>query len=54
MSLGDDGYGGDSRSGRTDDGYSTLGGTRQTRTRFADGTGGDGYGGSRRPARHGP
>ncbi|WP_329451570.1 hypothetical protein OG894_23105 [Streptomyces sp. NBC_01724] len=51
MSLGDDGYGGDSRSGRTDDGYSTLGGTRQTRTRFADGTGGDGYGGSRRPAR---
>ncbi|MFD4230209.1 hypothetical protein [Streptomyces sp. NPDC058545] len=51
MSLGDDGYGGDSRSGRTDDGYSTLGGTRQTRTRFADGTGGDGYGGGRRPAR---
>ncbi|MFD5064848.1 MULTISPECIES: hypothetical protein [unclassified Streptomyces] len=51
MSLGDDGYGSDSRSGRTDDGYSTLGGTRQTRTRFADGTGGDGYGGSRRPAR---
>ena len=50
MSLGDDGYGGDSRSGRPDDGYSTLGGTRQTRTRFADGTGGDGYG-SRRPAR---
>ncbi|WP_326604613.1 hypothetical protein [Streptomyces sp. NBC_01800] len=51
MSLGDDGYGSDSRSGRTDDGYSTLGGTRQTRTRFADGTSGDGYGGSRRPAR---
>lgn len=51
MSLGDDGYGSDSRSGRTDDGYSTLGGTRQTRTRFADGTGGDGYGASRRPAR---
>ncbi|MER5687328.1 hypothetical protein [Streptomyces sp. NPDC002205] len=51
MSLGDDGYGSDSRSGRTDDGYSTLGGTRQTRTRFADGTGGDGFGGSRRPAR---
>ncbi|MGW6902541.1 hypothetical protein ACWGF2_39100 [Streptomyces sp. NPDC054919] len=50
MSLGDDGYGGDPRSGRPDDGYSTLGGTRQTRTRFADGTGGDGYG-SRRPAR---
>ncbi|MET8325005.1 hypothetical protein [Streptomyces sp. NPDC005181] len=52
MSLGDDhGYGNDSRSGRTDDGYSTLGGTRQTRTRFADGAGGDGFGGSRRPAR---
>ncbi|MFI5635013.1 hypothetical protein ACIA8E_37835 [Streptomyces sp. NPDC051664] len=51
MSLGDDGYGGDSRSGRTDDGYSTLGGTRQTRTRFADGTSGDGYGSNRRPAR---
>ncbi|MGW9135961.1 hypothetical protein [Streptomyces sp. NPDC055681] len=51
MSLGDDGYGSDSRSGRTDDGYSTLGGTRQTRTRFADGTGGDGYGAGRRPAR---
>lgn len=50
MSLGDDGYGGDSRSGRPDDGYSTLGGTRQTRTRFADGTGGDNFG-SRRPAR---
>ncbi|MFJ7948280.1 hypothetical protein ACIQ6K_32255 [Streptomyces sp. NPDC096354] len=50
MSLGDDGYGGDARSGRPDDGYSTLGGTRQTRTRFADGTGGDNYGG-RRPAR---
>ncbi|WP_392671825.1 hypothetical protein [Streptomyces sp. LN785] len=52
MSHGDDhGYGSDSGSGRTDDGYSTLGGTRQTRTRFPDGSGGDSYGGSRRPAR---
>ncbi|WP_406452755.1 hypothetical protein OG782_19795 [Streptomyces sp. NBC_00876] len=38
MSLGDE------------DGYSTIGGTRQTRTRFPDGEGGDGYG-PRRPAR---
>ncbi|MER7727786.1 hypothetical protein [Streptomyces sp. NPDC096323] len=44
----DDGYGSD--SGRTGDGYSTLGGTRQTRTRLPDGEGGDGYG-PRRPAR---
>lgn len=44
----DDGYGND--SGRTGDGYSTLGGTRQTRTRLPDGEGGDGYG-PRRPAR---
>ncbi|MEW2488968.1 hypothetical protein [Streptomyces sp. NPDC048411] len=52
MSAGNDhGYGSDSGSGRTDDGYSTIGGTRQTRTRFPDGEGGDGYGGSRRPAR---
>ncbi|MEU0835586.1 hypothetical protein [Streptomyces sp. NPDC005969] len=52
MSVGNDhGYGSDSGSGRTDDGYSTIGGTRQTRTRFPDGEGGDGYGGSRRPAR---
>ncbi|MFJ2418890.1 hypothetical protein [Streptomyces brevispora] len=49
MSLGDeDGYGND--SGRSSDGYSTLGGTRQTRTRLPDGQGGDGYG-PRRPAR---
>ncbi|MFF1921323.1 hypothetical protein ACFVW8_12210 [Streptomyces sp. NPDC058221] len=49
MSLGDeDGYGND--SGRSNDGYSTLGGTRQTRTRLPDGQGGDGYG-PRRPAR---
>ncbi|MET7644412.1 hypothetical protein ABZS83_12350 [Streptomyces sp. NPDC005426] len=44
----DDGYGND--SGRTGDGYSTIGGTRQTRTRLPDGEGGDGYG-PRRPAR---
>lgn len=43
----DDGYGND--SGRTGDGYSTIGGTRQTRTRLPDGEG-DGYG-PRRPAR---
>ncbi|MEU9622327.1 hypothetical protein [Streptomyces sp. NPDC048155] len=50
MSLGDDkGYG--SGSGRTDDGYSTIGGTRQTRTRLPDGEGGDSYGTPRRPAR---
>ncbi|MFB6780345.1 hypothetical protein ACFCX0_23585 [Streptomyces sp. NPDC056352] len=51
MSAGDDHGYSDSGTGRTDDGYSTLGGTRQTRTRFPDGGGGDGYGGSRRPAR---
>lgn len=44
----DDGYGND--SGRTGDGYSTIGGTRQTRTRLPDGEGGDGYA-PRRPAR---
>ncbi|MEV7854262.1 hypothetical protein [Streptomyces sp. NPDC088183] len=50
MSLGDDNsYGND--SGRTDDGYSTIGGTRQTRTRLPDGEGGDSYGTPRRPAR---
>ncbi|MEV6165137.1 hypothetical protein AB0L71_25080 [Streptomyces sp. NPDC052052] len=50
MSLGDEnGYG--SGSARMDDGYSTIGGTRQTRTRFPDGEGGDGYGTPRRPAR---
>ncbi|MFF9350702.1 hypothetical protein [Streptomyces sp. NPDC014734] len=42
------GYGGG--PGRTDDPYSTIGGTRQTRTRLPDGEG-DGYGGVRRPAR---
>lgn len=43
MSLGDEnGYGND--SGRNDDGFSTIGGTRQTRTRLPDGEGGDGYG----------
>ncbi|WP_328888266.1 hypothetical protein [Streptomyces sp. NBC_00316] len=51
MSHGDGhGYGSDSGSSRTDDGYSTLGGTRQTRTRFAEGDS-DGYSGTRRPAR---
>ncbi|WP_329541026.1 hypothetical protein [Streptomyces sp. NBC_01358] len=45
----DDGYGND--SGRTGNGYSTIGGTRQTRTRLPDGEGGDGYG-PRRPARN--
>ncbi|MFF2013282.1 hypothetical protein ACFVWY_30055 [Streptomyces sp. NPDC058195] len=50
MSLGDDnGYRND--SGRTDDAYSTIGGTRQTRTRLPDGEGGDGYGSPRRPVR---
>ncbi|MGW2089010.1 hypothetical protein [Streptomyces sp. NPDC001880] len=50
MSLGDEnGYGND--SGRNDDAYSTIGGTRQTRTRLPDSEGGDGYGAPRRPAR---
>ncbi|WP_371630003.1 hypothetical protein OG892_21570 [Streptomyces sp. NBC_00341] len=49
MSPDDDGYGND--SGRSNDGYSTLGGTRQTRTRLPDSQGGDGYG-PRRPARN--
>uniref|UniRef100_A0AAU2VRK8 DUF8175 domain-containing protein n=1 Tax=Streptomyces sp. NBC_00008 TaxID=2903610 RepID=A0AAU2VRK8_9ACTN len=48
MSPDDDGYGND--SGRSNDAYSTLGGTRQTRTRLPDTQGGDGYG-PRRPAR---
>ncbi|WUS98257.1 hypothetical protein OHA46_17015 [Streptomyces sp. NBC_00708] len=48
MSLGDeDGYGND--AGRTSDAYSTIGGTRQTRTRLPDGPTGDG---PRRPARN--
>ncbi|MFB7919041.1 hypothetical protein [Streptomyces sp. NPDC056061] len=41
------GYGG---PGRTDDPYSTIGGTRQTRTRLPDSEG-EGYGTARRPAR---
>ncbi|MFD5729622.1 hypothetical protein ACFWMT_26445 [Streptomyces sp. NPDC058368] len=50
MSLGDeDGYGND--AGRTSDAYSTIGGTRQTRTRLPDGPTGDPYG-PRRPARN--
>ncbi|MEU6015040.1 hypothetical protein ABZ826_13610 [Streptomyces sp. NPDC047515] len=50
MSPGDEkGYG--SGSSRTDDAYSTIGGTRQTRTRLPDREGGDGYGTPRRPAR---
>lgn len=48
MSQGDErGY---EPGGRTDDAYSTLGGTRQTRTRLPGGDEGDGYG--RRPARN--
>ncbi|MFD5137841.1 hypothetical protein ACFWMX_16595 [Streptomyces sp. NPDC058378] len=48
MSQGDErGYGGN-EPGRSDDAYSTLGGTRQTRTRLPGGDD-DGYG--RRPAR---
>ncbi|MEU2025052.1 hypothetical protein ABZ565_23340 [Streptomyces sp. NPDC016469] len=49
MSLGDeDGYGND--AGRSSDAYSTIGGTRQTRTRLPEGPG-DPYG-PRRPARN--
>ncbi|MFC9948271.1 hypothetical protein [Streptomyces pratensis] len=52
MSQGDErGYGGNEPGGRTEDAYSTLGGTRQTRTRLPGGIDdGDGYG--RRPARN--
>ncbi|WP_406393401.1 hypothetical protein [Streptomyces sp. NBC_00887] len=50
MSQGDDRGYGDEPGGRTDDAYSTLGGTRQTRTRLPGGDEGDGYG--RRPARN--
>ncbi|MGW1818895.1 hypothetical protein ACWCQM_35705 [Streptomyces sp. NPDC002125] len=51
MSQGDErGYGGNEPGGRTDDAYSTLGGTRQTRTRLPRGGEDDGYG--RRPARN--
>lgn len=51
MSQGDErGYGDNEPRGHTDDAYSTIGGTRQTRTRLPGGTDdGDGYG--RRPAR---
>ncbi|MFH8760633.1 hypothetical protein [Streptomyces atroolivaceus] len=52
MSQGDErGYGGNEPGGRADDAYSTLGGTRQTRTRLPGGAeDGDGYG--RRPTRN--
>ena len=50
MSQGDERGYGDEPGGRTDDMYSTLGGTRQTRTRLPGGDEGDGYG--RRPARN--
>ncbi|MFG2429287.1 hypothetical protein [Streptomyces sp. NPDC048590] len=52
MSMGDErGYGTDEPGGRSDDAYSTLGGTRQTRTRMpGGGDDGDPYG--RRPARN--
>ncbi|MFE4451838.1 hypothetical protein [Streptomyces sp. NPDC056796] len=51
MSQGDErGYGGSEPGNRNDDTYSTLGGTRQTRTRLPGGDDGDGY--SRRPARN--
>ncbi|MEV2247671.1 hypothetical protein [Streptomyces sp. NPDC049970] len=52
MSQGDErGYGDNDPGGRSDDAYSTLGGTRQTRTRMPRGTDeGEGYG--RRPARN--
>ncbi|MFE7749533.1 hypothetical protein [Streptomyces sp. NPDC057428] len=52
MSQGDErGYGGSEPGGRSEDAYSTLGGTRQTRTRMpGSGEDPDGYG--RRPARN--
>ncbi|WP_424920563.1 hypothetical protein [Streptomyces sp. wa13] len=51
MSQGDErGYGGHEPGNRNDDAYSTLGGTRQTRTRLPGGEEGDGY--ARRPARN--
>ncbi|MDQ0794954.1 hypothetical protein [Streptomyces sp. B1I3] len=49
MSLGDERGYGDEPGGRTEDAYSTLGGTRQTRTRLPGGDDSDGYG--RRPPR---
>ncbi|MGW9051427.1 hypothetical protein ACWGOT_15125 [[Kitasatospora] papulosa] len=51
MSQGDErGYGGHEPGNRNDDAYSTLGGTRQTRTRLPGGDEGEGY--TRRPARN--
>ncbi|MEU0135024.1 hypothetical protein ABZ172_13520 [Streptomyces sp. NPDC006296] len=51
MSQGDErGYGGHEPGNRNDDAYSTLGGTRQTRTRLPDGEEGEGY--ARRPVRN--
>lgn len=51
MSQGDErGYGGNEAGSRSEDAYSTLGGTRQTRTRLPGGDDGDGYG--RRPTRN--
>ncbi|WP_327379812.1 hypothetical protein [Streptomyces sp. NBC_01212] len=51
MSQGDErGYGGHEPGNRNDDAYSTLGGTRQTRTRLPGGEEGDGY--ARRPTRN--
>ncbi|WP_406147165.1 hypothetical protein [Streptomyces sp. NBC_01012] len=52
MSQGDErGYGGSEPGGRGEDAYSTLGGTRQTRTRLPGG-GDDGDGHGRRPTRN--
>ncbi|WP_426500111.1 hypothetical protein [Streptomyces sp. D54] len=51
MSPGDEhDYRGKEQGGRTDDPYSTLGGTRQTRTRLPDGDPGHPH--ARRPVRH--
>ncbi|WP_069171458.1 hypothetical protein [Streptomyces griseus] len=49
MSQGDERGYGDEPGGRTEDAYSTLGGTRQTRTRLPGGDDSDGY--NRRPTR---
>ncbi|MEU5714994.1 hypothetical protein AB0G71_04230 [Streptomyces sp. NPDC020403] len=49
MSQGDERGYGDETGGRTEDPYSTLGGTRQTRTRLPGGDDNDGY--NRRPTR---
>lgn len=50
MSYDEQGYGNRDSGGRGDDAYSTLGGTRQTRTRLPDGDPGAPHG--RRPARN--